>query len=74
MLPRIEDQIAKGYYVFGSPQQAIDELGKLQEAYPGLEELSVQTVISPPKQVILEQLQWFAEEVMPEFKSSPSAS
>ena len=73
VLPRIEDQIAKGYYMFGSPQQAIDELGKLQEAYPGLEELSVQTVISPPKQVILDQLQWFAEEVMPEFKSSDEA-
>ena len=35
--------------------------------FPGLETVTVQPVIPIPKTRMFEQLQWFAEEVMPEF-------
>ena len=41
----------------------------LQERYPGLEEMNVGQPVGTPQQVILEQLERFAAEVMPAFKS-----
>lgn len=40
---------------------------RLEEAYPGLERVHVSHPLGTPQQVILEQLQQFAEEVMPAF-------
>ena len=78
-LPTIEEFVDKGestpgrvttsWYQFGTPQFLIDELRELQEAFPGLEQVSVQPFIPLPKARMFEQMQWFAEEVMPEFVS-----
>ena len=40
---------------------------KVEEAYPGLEWMHVSRPVGTPQRVILEQLQQFAEEVMPAF-------
>ena len=68
--PAIEDLVDQGFYQFCSPQQLIDELCELQEAYPGLEEVNVQSLVSAPKQMMLDQFQWFAEEVIPAVRAT----
>ena len=67
-LPRIEDAVNAGGFLCGSPQQIIDHLKALEEKYPALERVSVSLSVGVPKTVALEQLQRFAEEVMPAFQ------
>ena len=69
-LPRIEDAIAAGGVLCGSPQQIIDHLKAIEKRYPGLERVSVSLSVGVPKAVCLEQLQRFAEEVMPAFAAT----
>src|ERR1700756_942749 len=66
-LPRIEDAIANGGVLCGSPEQVIEHLKALEKRYPGLDRVSVSLSVGVPKAVCLEQLEWFATEVMPEF-------
>ncbi len=66
-LPTIEDEIRTGNFLCGTPDQIIEPLKLLEELYPGLREINIQPMISTPSQVILEQLERFAEEVMPAF-------
>jgi hypothetical protein len=66
-LPRIEDAIANGGVLCGSPQQVIDHLKSLEQRYPGLDRVSVSLSVGVPKSVCLEQLEWFGTEVMPAF-------
>ncbi len=66
-LPTIEDEIRTGNFLCGTPDQIIGPLKLLEELYPGLREINIQPMISTPSQVILEQLERFAEEVMPAF-------
>ncbi len=67
-LPRIEDAIANGGVLCGSPEQIIDHLKSLERRYPGLDRVSVSLSVGVPKAVALEQLEWFGTEVMPAFK------
>jgi alkanesulfonate monooxygenase SsuD/methylene tetrahydromethanopterin reductase-like flavin-dependent oxidoreductase (luciferase family) len=69
-LPRIEDAIAAGGFLCGSPQQMIDHLKALEEKYPALDRISVSLSVGVPQSEALEQLQRFAEEVMPAFKGA----
>src|SRR5580692_1735714 len=69
-LPRIEDAIEAGGFLCGSPQQMIDHLKALEEKYPALDRISVSLSVGVPESEALEQLQRFAEEVMPAFKGS----
>jgi hypothetical protein len=54
----------------GPPERIIERLMELQDKYPGLAEVNVGcTVMSTTQKVIVEQLEWFAQEVMPTFTS-----
>ncbi len=66
-LPTIEDEVRSGNFLCGTPEQVIEPIKLLEELYPGLREINIQPMISTPSQVILEQLERFAEEVMPAF-------
>ncbi len=66
-LPTIEGAAASGAYLCGPPAQIIDTLMRLEEQYPGLERVSVSHPMGAPEAVMLEQLRWFAAEVMPAF-------
>jgi alkanesulfonate monooxygenase SsuD/methylene tetrahydromethanopterin reductase-like flavin-dependent oxidoreductase (luciferase family) len=66
-LPTIEDAVRSGAYLCGPPAQLIDTLRRLEAEYPGLERVSVSHPIGTPEAVMLEQLEWFAAEVMPAF-------
>ncbi len=66
-LPRIEDAIAAGGVLCGSPAQIIEHLKALERRYPGLGRVSVSLSVGVPKAVALEQLERFGKEVMPAF-------
>jgi alkanesulfonate monooxygenase SsuD/methylene tetrahydromethanopterin reductase-like flavin-dependent oxidoreductase (luciferase family) len=73
-LPRIEDAINAGGFVCGSPAQVVEQFKALEEKYPGLDRISMSLSVGVPKTVALEQLEWFATEVMPAFKQAPVAA
>ena len=66
-LPRIEDAVAKGGVLCGTPEQIIGHLKALEEKYPGLDRAMVSLSVGVPQAVALEQLERFATEVMPAF-------
>ncbi|MSP00958.1 MAG: LLM class flavin-dependent oxidoreductase [Acetobacteraceae bacterium] len=68
-LPRIEDAVKSGGFLTGSPDEIIEHLMKLEEAYPGLDRISISLSVGVPEAVALEQLERFAKEVMPAFKN-----
>jgi alkanesulfonate monooxygenase SsuD/methylene tetrahydromethanopterin reductase-like flavin-dependent oxidoreductase (luciferase family) len=68
-LPRIEDAVKSGGFLTGSADEIIDHLQRLEKAYPGLDRISISPSLGVPESVILEQLERFAKEVMPAFKS-----
>ena len=67
-LPRIEDAVNAGGFLTGNPQEVIDHLKALEAKYPALDRISVSLSVGVPKTEALEQLQRFAEEVMPAFR------
>jgi alkanesulfonate monooxygenase SsuD/methylene tetrahydromethanopterin reductase-like flavin-dependent oxidoreductase (luciferase family) len=68
-LPTLEDGVKTGAWLVGPPERIVERLMELQDQYPGLEEVNVGcTVMSTTQEVIVEQLERFAEEVMPAFQ------
>ncbi len=55
----------RGAWYCGPPKGFVEFLQDIAEQYPGLEDVNVQSAMGTPQSVILEQLQWFAEDVMP---------
>jgi len=66
-LPTIEEAAGSGAYLCGPPAQIIDTLMRLEKDYPGLERVSVSHPMGASESLMLEQLEWFATEVMPAF-------
>jgi alkanesulfonate monooxygenase SsuD/methylene tetrahydromethanopterin reductase-like flavin-dependent oxidoreductase (luciferase family) len=73
-LPTIEGAVQSGTFLCGPAEQIIEQLMKLEAAYPGLERINVAHSIGTPQTIILEQLQQFAEEVMPAFTNRVTAT
>src|SRR5579863_978216 len=67
-LPRIEDAVKAGGFLTGTPADIIEALKKLEERYPGLDRVTVSLSVGVPLSEALEQLEWFARDVMPAFK------
>ena len=67
-LPRIEDAVKAGGFLTGRPADVIEALKKLEERYPGLDRVTVSLSVGVPLNEALEQLEWFARDVMPAFK------
>ena len=67
-LPRIEDAVKAGGFLTGKPADVIESLKKLEERYPGLDRVTVSLSVGVPLSEALEQLEWFARDVMPAFK------
>jgi len=66
-LPRIEDAVKAGGFLTGTPDDIIADLKAVEARYPGLDRVTCSMAIGVPLNVALEQLQWFAEAVMPAF-------
>jgi alkanesulfonate monooxygenase SsuD/methylene tetrahydromethanopterin reductase-like flavin-dependent oxidoreductase (luciferase family) len=66
-VPTVEDYARMGSWFCGPPEELVAYLKNLQAKYPGLEFVNVSPAMGTPKAVMLEQLTWFAREVMPAF-------
>ena len=66
----IEDAVDKGGLLCGSPAEIVEHIKELEEEYPGLDRISVSLSVGVPEAVALEQLERFANEVMPAFKTA----
>jgi alkanesulfonate monooxygenase SsuD/methylene tetrahydromethanopterin reductase-like flavin-dependent oxidoreductase (luciferase family) len=69
-LPTVRDAVEAGAWFCGPPELIVEKLMEIQDKYPGLEQVNVGQVVGTPQRVILEQLEWFARDVMPAFKES----
>ena len=68
-LPTVEDGIKGEEWLCGPPELVKEKLLEIQDRYPGLEEVHVGPAASGlPEQQWLEQMEWFAKDVMPAFK------
>jgi len=72
-LPSLDRAVERGGFLCGPPEQIIRQLKVVEAEYPGLERISVGQPAGTPQQVILEQLEWFAQEVMPAFNAAEAA-
>ena len=68
-LPRIEDAVKAGGFLAGTPADIIEHLKAVERRWPGLNRVSCGMALGTPLDVALEQLDRFAKEVMPAFKS-----
>lgn len=68
-LPTLKDAIKAGSWLCGPPELIIEKLMDVQRRLPGLEQITLNNTIGMPQNVILEQLDRFASDVMPVFKS-----
>ena len=66
-LPTIEDAVKSGAFLCGPPDRVIEQLKQVEERYPALERIGVSHPVGTHQAVILEQMEWFAKEVMPAF-------
>ena len=69
-VPSVEHYMALGSWFAGTPEQLVELLKGFEEHYPGMEHISLSSPIGTPKAMMLEQIQWIAEEVMPAFRSA----
>ncbi|MDA0733883.1 MAG: LLM class flavin-dependent oxidoreductase [Chloroflexi bacterium] len=72
-LPTIDRAVQGGGFLCGPPELIIEQLKAVEAEYPGLDRISVGQPAGTPQKVILEQLEWFAKEVMPAFKTAEAA-
>ena len=71
--PTLEKAVEDGSWLVGPAERITEKLMAIQERYPGLDSINVGYPIGTPSSVILEQLEAFAEGVMPAFKSQVKA-
>jgi len=62
--------VRAGAYLCGPPERIIQQLQAVEARYPGLRRVTVSQPVGTPQRVILEQLEWFAKEVMPAFTAA----
>ncbi len=72
-IPALDEACENRSWYCGPPQGFIEYLHALGDAAPGLEMVNVQASMATPQQVIIEQLQWSASAVMPEFQPAGAA-
>ena len=69
-LPTIEDAVKAGDFLAGRPGDIIEQLKAVEKRYPGLDRVICATPLGTPLDVQLEDLDRFAKEVMPAFRST----
>lgn len=72
-VPTIEDACAAGSWFCGTPEGFVEYLQALESRYPGLEDVNVASSMGTPEAVMIEQLEWFAADVMPAMTAREAA-
>jgi alkanesulfonate monooxygenase SsuD/methylene tetrahydromethanopterin reductase-like flavin-dependent oxidoreductase (luciferase family) len=73
-LPRIEDAVKAGGFLTGTADDIVEQLKAVEARYPGLDRVTCSMSIGVPLSTALEQLQQFAEEVIPAFEAAKVAA
>src|SRR6266853_5756204 len=73
-LPRIEDAVKAGGFLAGTPADIIEQLKAVEKRYPGLDRVSCSMALGTPLAAALEQLDRFANEVMPAFRGGKASA
>ena len=73
-LPTLEDAVKAGAWLCGPAELVAEKIYDVQSRYPGLEQINVGSVVGTPQSFILEQLERFGKEVMPEFKKQAKSA
>src|SRR5262247_2764489 len=66
-VPTVEHYMKTGAWFAGPPEELVAYLKDLESRYPGLAYANVSNSMGTPEAIMLEQLRWFAKEVMPRF-------
>ncbi|MEM7251511.1 MAG: LLM class flavin-dependent oxidoreductase [Pseudomonadota bacterium] len=73
-IPTLERAVETGSWYCGPPEGFVDYLRELEDKYPGLEDVNVQSSMGTPESVMLEQLDAFGNDVMPHFLQTSQAA
>jgi alkanesulfonate monooxygenase SsuD/methylene tetrahydromethanopterin reductase-like flavin-dependent oxidoreductase (luciferase family) len=73
-LPTIEDAVKAGGFLAGTPAEIVAQLKAVEKRYPGLERVSCGMALGTPLKVALDQLERFAKEVIPAFRTVRAAA
>jgi alkanesulfonate monooxygenase SsuD/methylene tetrahydromethanopterin reductase-like flavin-dependent oxidoreductase (luciferase family) len=73
-LPRIEDAVKAGGFLTGTPDDIIGQLKAAEKRYPGIDRVMCSTPLGTPLEIQLEDLDRFATDVMPAFRSATVAA
>jgi len=69
-MPSIEESVAAGQYLVGPADRITEQLMEVQQKYPGLQEINIGvTNMGMPTSASMDQLEWFAKDVMPHFET-----
>jgi len=66
-VPNVEHFTKLGSWICGTPDDLVAFLKGIEEKYPGMEHINFSSPITTPKDVMLEQFEIVAAEVMPHF-------
>ena len=69
-VPKVEHFMKLGSWFAGTPDDLVAHLKGIEEKYPGMEHINFASPLTTPKDLMLEQFQIVAEEVMPHFRGS----
>jgi len=72
-LPRIEDAVRAGGFLAGTAADIVEQLKAVEARYPGLERISCAMPLGTPLPMALEQLERFAKDVIPAFRTTRAA-
>jgi len=73
-LPRIEDAVKAGGFLTGTADDIIEQLKAVEKRYPGIDRVICATPLGTPLDIQLEDLDRFAKEVIPAFRSTTVAA
>src|SRR5712672_3724394 len=71
-VPKVEHFMGLGSWFAGTSDDLVAFLKGVEEKYPGMEHINFSSPLTTPKEVMVEQFQILAEEVMPHFRGKPS--
>ena len=72
-VPTVEHFIKLGSWFAGTPDDLVAFMKGIEEKYPGMEHINFSSPLTTPKDLMLEQFQIVAEEVMPHFRGAARA-
>jgi alkanesulfonate monooxygenase SsuD/methylene tetrahydromethanopterin reductase-like flavin-dependent oxidoreductase (luciferase family) len=67
-VPKVEHFMQLGSWFAGTPDDLVVFIKGIEEKYPGMEHINMSSPLTTPKDVMLEQFEIVAEEVMPHFR------